>query len=338
MRSPKLDVRRFFFGLSLALALLHGHPAMALPKTMDTQFTDTSRDRIIPLKIRVPDGIDKRPLVIFSHGLGGSREGGVVWGEHWAANGYFVIHLQHAGSDLELLKKGFGSPLQKLKRGATGAQLIARTQDVSFVIDELIRRQQRNESDFDRIDLTKIAMTGHSFGASTTMALADQRFPDSDRSLADSRIKAFIAFSPQVSGEEQNKIVEHYKKVNRPLLVVTGTLDGDMIGNGANAERRSRVYDVLPGPEKYRVVFANGDHMVFNGGATNESATFLQFIENKSTRTDQSTASLIHEKGSFLTLKFLDAHVKSDLASKLWLKREANNFLGVSASWSFEAK
>ncbi len=274
------------------------------------------------------------PLVIFSHGLGGSRDGGKLWGEHWAANGYFVIHTQHPGSDLALLKGGFGSPLQKLKRGASGEQLIVRTEDIRFVLDEIARRQASGDPTYARVDLDRIAMTGHSFGAMTTMALADQRYPGTTRSLADARFKAFIALSPQIAQTPGNGRAELYQEVKKPLFVVTGTIDGDMLGNGAAPDKRAAVYDMLPAGDKYRVIFENGDHMVFNGGATAESETFLQFIDNRNAKTDAATAAIIQEKTKMLTLTFLDAYLKNNAPAKAWLANNAAKDLSSAGAWA----
>ena len=43
------------------------------------------------------------PVVLFSHGLGGSREGYGYLGSYWAAHGYVAVHLQHIGSDETML-------------------------------------------------------------------------------------------------------------------------------------------------------------------------------------------------------------------------------------------
>jgi hypothetical protein len=59
-----------------------------------------------------------------------------------------VIHTQHSGSDLKLLQSGIGTPLQQLKRGATGKQLIVRAEDVRFVLDEVTRRQIKRDPIF----------------------------------------------------------------------------------------------------------------------------------------------------------------------------------------------
>jgi predicted dienelactone hydrolase len=304
----------------------------AAPQTIDIEFKDSARNRVIPVRIRVPEGDGKVPLVIFSHGLGGSTDGGQVWGEHWAANGYVVMHTQHPGSDTNLLKAGVGAPLQRLKRGATGEQLIARAEDIRFVLDEVMRLQARSDPIFSRIDAKRIAMTGHSFGAMTAMALANQRYPNTSKTLGDPRFKAFIVFSPQMLQAVGNNSTVLYGDIKQPLFVVTGTIDGDMLGNGASPDKRAAVYDALPAGDKYRVIFENGDHMVFNG-ATRESEIFLQFIDNRSARTNFETVSLIHAKASALTLAFLDAYVKDDDKAKLWLVKDAAKALGSAGVW-----
>jgi predicted dienelactone hydrolase len=314
----------------LVLPVWGAAAAWAAPQTTETEFTDAARQRVIALLVRMPEGQGKVPLVIFSHGLGGSREGGKVWGEHWAAQGYAVIHTQHAGSDSALLKSGIGAPLQRLKRGANGQQLIARAQDVSFVLDEIARRQASGDALYARIDMSRMAMTGHSFGAMTTLALADQRYPGTAKTLVDPRFKAFIAFSPQIVQTTSGGSFDGYSNIRKPMLVITGTYDGDMLGNGASPERRAAVFDALPAGDKYRVIFDKGDHMVFNGGAVRESEMFLQFIDNNSPRTDSATAALIQDKTNVFTLKFLDAYVKNDPSAIAWLAKDATQAMGSS--------
>ena len=38
-------------------------------------------------------------MIVFSHGLGGTRDGYEYLGRHWASYGYVSVHLQHKGSD-----------------------------------------------------------------------------------------------------------------------------------------------------------------------------------------------------------------------------------------------
>ena len=65
---------------------------------VDETWVDAARQREVPVKLRWPDASvhpGQRPLVLFSHGLGGTRQGGLVWGEAWATAGFVVLHLQH---------------------------------------------------------------------------------------------------------------------------------------------------------------------------------------------------------------------------------------------------
>ncbi len=326
-------MKRTFLKLTAISLFFLSALAAAAPQVVDTDWKDSARERVLPLKIRTPDGDGNAPLVIFSHGLGGSRNGGKAWGEHWSQNGYYVIHVQHPGSDQALIKDGGGAPIEKLKRGATAEQLLGRVDDIRFVVDEIARRQAKGDTTVARIDLNRMAMTGHSFGASTTMALADTRYPGPIKSLADDRFKAFIALSPQVQGLKKSW-PDRYGKMLKPFLTVTGTIDGDMIGNGANPDKRAALFDVQPPGDKYRVVFENGDHMVFNGGAMRETETFSQLIDDRKKRTDAPTAKLIQEKTQTLTLKYLDAYLKNDASAKQWLVNDAAKVLGDAGVWA----
>ncbi|TAG46536.1 MAG: dienelactone hydrolase [Betaproteobacteria bacterium] len=305
----------------------------AAPTVLDVDWKDSARERTLPLKVRIPDGVEKAPLVIFSHGLGGSREGGKAWGEYWSQNGYAVIHVQHPGSDQGIVKAGDGGVLQQLKRGATAEQLLGRVDDIRFVIDEIARRQKSGDVAVARIDLARIAMTGHSFGAATTMALANTRYPGPIKSLADSRITAFIALSPAVQGLKKSW-PERYGEMSKPFFTITGTIDGDVVGNGANPDKRAAVFDAQPAGDKYRVVFEDGDHMVFNGGAIRENETFSSLIGDRKKRTDAATAASIQALTQTLTLKFLDAYLRGDSAAKAWLGTEAAKRLGAAGEWS----
>ena len=53
------------------------------------------------------------PLVVFSHGIGGSRRGYSYLGQHWASHGVASLHLQHIGSDRNVW---FGNPLGMIGR------------------------------------------------------------------------------------------------------------------------------------------------------------------------------------------------------------------------------
>ncbi len=310
--------------------------AFAAPQVLDIEWKDSARERALPLRVRVPDGTDKVPLVIFSHGLGGSREGGKAWGEHWSANGYLVVHVQHPGSDESLWKgAGEGLPKQRLMRGATAEQLLGRVDDVRFLLDEFARQQSTPDAAVwvKRADLSRIAMTGHSFGARTTMALAGERYPGPIKTLADARISAFIAFSPATQGLKRTW-PERYGEMSKPFFTVTGTIDGDVLGAGSNPKNRAALFDAQAAGEKFRVVFDDGDHAVFNGGELREAQWINRVTGENHESTSAATAQVIRQQTVVLTLKFLDAYVKGDTKAKVWLRDDAKSAVGAAGEWS----
>jgi predicted dienelactone hydrolase len=65
----------------------------------DLTVHDDARQRDIPMSVYLPSQPAPAAVVLFSHGLGGSREGRAYLGWHWAARGYGVVYLQHPGTD-----------------------------------------------------------------------------------------------------------------------------------------------------------------------------------------------------------------------------------------------
>jgi dienelactone hydrolase len=325
-------MRRFVGFLFAALLSLDA----AAVQVVDAELKDSARDRTIPIKVRVPDGNAKAPLVIFSHGLGGSREGGKAWGEYWAANGYLVVHLQHPGTD-EAIWKGDETerPKERLQRALQPEQLVGRTDDVRFLISEIERAQKAGSPNASswmaRTDLSRIAMTGHSYGAHTVAALAGQRFPGPVKSLADPRIKAFIAFSPNATGMART-YEERYGNMNSPFLSITGTRDGDPLKNDpysrSAAEKRTLVFENQPPGNAYLFVLKGADHMVFNGNKANDRAEMPHLKE-----LPKAAVPRIEDSVRVSTLKFLDAYLRNDEKAKMWLKTEAKEFFATAGEW-----
>ncbi|MFM2400315.1 MAG: hypothetical protein RL341_2472 [Pseudomonadota bacterium] len=219
----------------------------------DDTWTDISRSRQIPVRVRVPTNPGPWPVILFSHGLGGNREGGALWGEAWTAAGFMVIHLQHAGSDTDAVRGGLGDAL-------AASQLAARVLDVQFVLAELARRTKLPDSVFANANLNAIGLSGHSFGARTALTLAGQTL-GAQPPLQEPRIRAFLALSPAGGGNSPDA----FAKLRSPILFVTGTNDGDVVGNGETPQSRLRPFESAPGPGKYLLVLDGADHMTFAG-------------------------------------------------------------------------
>src|SRR4051812_40026410 len=96
--------------LTLVAAVGQGEVPKAGPYAVETftlDWKDAKRkDREVPVRLYVPQKAKgPRPVVIFSHGLGGSRDNAAYLGKHWASHGFVCVYVQHRGSD-ELVWKG----------------------------------------------------------------------------------------------------------------------------------------------------------------------------------------------------------------------------------------
>jgi predicted dienelactone hydrolase len=230
----------------------------------DLTVHDAARNRDIPVRIYLPADVRPEPAVLFSHGLGGSRAGSKFLGEHWAARGYVAVFIQHPGSDDEVWKEQ--APEQRmaaLREAASLENFLLRVKDVPAVLDQL---EAWNKSGplAGRIDLTRIGMSGHSFGAVTTEAVSGETLPMSGTKLSDSRIRAAVIFSP--STPRSTSPERAFGNVKIPWLLMTGTQDTAPIGP-ADVKSRLAVYPALHGAAKYEVVLDRAEHSAFTDRA-----------------------------------------------------------------------
>ena len=248
-------------GLS-ALGALAGlvRPALAAAEVQDTHWTDPTRSRAIPLRLRWPATPGPWPLLLHSHGLGGNRDGGDVWGQAWCDAGFVVAHLQHAGSDSEVLRVG---GVGGLRAAGNAQQLLARVADVRAVLDQATRLQRDGAARWRDVRLDAVGASGHSFGALTTLALAGQRYP-APGDLSDPRPRAFLALSPSPS-RSRLSLQEQFGGITRPFMAITGSLDGDPFGSHDTGEARAQVYDGLPPGQRALLWLDGADHMSFSG-------------------------------------------------------------------------
>jgi predicted dienelactone hydrolase len=271
-------------------------------KTVRLEWMDSARKRPVPVKIYAPDaGKDAFPVIIFSHGLGGTREGYEYLGRHWAAHGYVSVHLQHEGSD-DAAWRGRGRPMQAMREAAADPQnAINRPLDVRFAIDQVLELNSKPGPFQGCLDTNRIGMAGHSFGAFTTLAVAGQVFGPGDRSLGDSRVKAAIAMSAPVPRANRDR---SYGRVRIPILHLTGTEDDSPIGDTKAAERRIP-FDHITGADQYLLILKGGDHMVFSG--------------RSGLRGDRSKDGLFHSLILQSSTAFWDAYLKGDTSARKWL-------------------
>jgi predicted dienelactone hydrolase len=233
-------------------------------ESRDLTVHDAARNRDVPVRIYLPANEKPEPVVLFSHGLGGSRAGSEFLGEHWAARGYVVVFVQHPGSDDAVWKEAApGERMAALREAASLENFLLRVKDVAAALDQL-EAWNKTGPLAGRMDLTKIGMSGHSFGAVTTEAVSGETFPVSGTKLTDSRIRAAVIFSP--STRVSTSAERAFAAVKIPWLLMTGTKDTAPIGP-ADMKSRLAVYPALHGAPKYQVVLNNAEHSVFTDRA-----------------------------------------------------------------------
>jgi predicted dienelactone hydrolase len=287
-------------------------------QTILEDWTDTDRDRVVPVKFYHPTDLSAdapQPLLIFSHGLGGSREGYSTAATHWAEHGYVVLMLQHPGSDAAVWR-GQRDGIGKLLAAANGEQWLARVKDARFAIDRLYEiSTSKTHPLAGKINVSKIAMAGHSFGSHTTLALAGQtgRMGKQEITFADPRITCAIAMSPSPPPRDDDRAFE---KIKIPILHMTGTHDTSPVQMDLKAVDRTVPYRQITATDQYLLVLKDGDHMMFSGRGP---------MGRKYGETILKSATA-----------FLDAYLRDDAKQKDWLRESFIKELG--ANGTFEHK
>lgn len=256
-------IRRLFRGSSVASPTFRQEPVVK------GAFRDRVRGRVIPFKLYAPSrSKGAAPVVIFSHGLGGSREAAPYLGEALARRGFFAFFIQHPGSDESILKGATSSEdvMARLKEAMHVTEnAITRFGDVPLVLDQLAIMNQKGRL-AGRLDLTRIGMAGYSFGARGTMVAAGQRIGLIGTRFKDPRIKAGIVLSPNVpSGQVQN-LDRIYDQIDIPMLHITGTEDrlpGDP--SGFDPATRTLPYQLIRRGDQYLLVLEGATHDTFSG-------------------------------------------------------------------------
>lgn len=233
-------------------------------KTLDLTVKDATRDREIPVRVYLPESKSPAAVVLFSHGLGGSRAGNPYLGEHWSARGYVVVFMQHAGSDESVWKDvPLLQRMAALQKAASLQNTLLRFKDVPAVIDQLERWNQSTDSPLaGRLDLSRLGMSGHSFGAVTTQGVSGQRAARGNLSFTDKRIKAAVIMSPS-SPKNGGDPKQLFGGVLIPWLLMTGTKDVALVGD-TDVPARLAVYPALPPGGKYELVLNGAEHEAFS--------------------------------------------------------------------------
>ncbi|MEZ5962546.1 MAG: dienelactone hydrolase [Planctomycetota bacterium] len=294
--------------------------ASELPASLALVVHDAKRQRDVPVRVYLPASATPAPVVLFSHGLGGSRDNNPYLGEHWSARGYVVVYLQHAGSDENVWRnRPLGRRMDAMRQAASAENLALRCNDVKATLDQLTTWNDTGDHELHgRLDLEHVGMCGHSFGAVTTQATTGQALPLLGQRFTDPRIDAALPMSP--SRPRAGSAERAFAGVRVPWLLMTGTRDEAPIG-GQTSATRLEVFPALPSTiDHYELVLDGAQHSAFG---------------QRALPGDAATRNPNHHRAILaLSTAFWDTYLRGDSAARAWLQGTGpNRILETDDRW-----
>jgi acetyl esterase/lipase len=238
-----------------------------------------SIDRIVDLELKVTAATtgDQLPIILYSHGGGLANyltsylgAGPIV--DFWASHGFVVIQPTHLTS--KSLQLGPSTP---------GFPLFweSRISDMKQILDQLDLIEDAVPEIQGRLDRSRIAVAGHSFGGQTASMLLGADFIDDDGTkifVPDARVKAGVLMA--TTGAAGDHLTEAstrfapfrtagFADMATPTLVVIGDKDFTWELSSKGAEYHADPYTFAPGP-KSLLTLVGGEHLL--GGTTGYDA------------------------------------------------------------------
>ena len=194
--------------------------------------------------------------------------------------------------------------MRAMKEAAGAQNFLLRVKDVPAVLDQLDRWNKTvGKALAGRLDLTRVGMAGHSFGAVTAQAVSGQNIGRGNMSFTDPRIKAAIMFSPS-SPRRGGDPKEAFSNVKIPWMLMTGTKDVAPIGD-ADVKSRLAVFPTLPPGGKYELVLYGAEHSAFTDRA----------LPGDTEKRNPNHHRVILA----LSTAFWDVWLREDAAARVWL-------------------
>lgn len=266
MNRRQMNTMLLMAALAAPQAPVHAQTDAPAGELVDFDWVDHARGRPVPARLYWP--IAARPdapvpLVVFSHGIGGSRCGYSYLGRHWSAHGIASLHVQHVGSDAALWRGNPFGVVGRLQAAAREQEAIARAADVRFALDRML--SDATGARAASVDRQRLVAAGHSYGANTTLLTVGAQVVRAGRTIdcRDARFRAAVIISaPPFYGEPDLAAV--LGPVSVPTLHVTATDDViEIPGYRSGAVDRLAVFEAIAHPHKWLAVFSGGSHSMF---------------------------------------------------------------------------
>jgi predicted dienelactone hydrolase len=295
----------------------NGYKLEAGPYTVteveDLVLHDMKRGKDLHVRIFYPNEAGKYPVIVFSHGAGGSQSCCDGLTRHWATHGYVTIQPTHDDSAVQRRNRGeenirfMQAVRDALKKPALWE---SRPRDISYVLDALPTLENRVPGLAGKIDAERIGVGGHSMGSYTTEAIAGAvvDLPGKPgRSFADARVKAVLCLSPQ--GPGQFGLKEHsFDQIALPYMGMTGSLDS--LGPVASPAWHKIPFERSQPGDKYHLFIEGANH--------------VSFITPRTVLPSQAKqGGAIFDYANSAALAFWDAYLKGDVDAKSYLQSSA---------------
>ena len=281
-----------------------GAGAHEVVSTRGVVLPASGAERELQLNLYYPREGGGYPLLLFSHGNWSSKDKYDRIIEYWVSHGYAVIAPDHL--DCCSAVQGI---FNSVRYGQLGL-IAGRLDDLRRVLDRLPQIEQLQPAFAGKADPSRLALTGHSFGAFSAQqfggAMAFDPETESFIPVAAPAVKAIVALSPP--GPMFDTITAgSWQALATPTLVTTGSWD---VQPQFWPDWRMHLMSwetALPG-NKYALVVEGADHYLGNlicrperEGPPQEDA--LRMVQ-------------------LTTTAFLDAYLKGDEVAKAFLSSQ----------------
>jgi predicted dienelactone hydrolase len=180
----------------------------------------------LQVRVSAPVTGNELPIIVFSHGNGNSADGYAPLVNYWASRGFVVLQPTHLDSRTLALSQ------DDARRPSIWR---FRVRDLEQILDDLELLEASVPGLGGRLDHTRIAAAGHSWGGQTVSMLLGARVlnqqGEMEESMSDSRIRAGVLLSAgggdlsPIAAKQYPFLNRSFSEMNTPTLVIAGDHD-----------------------------------------------------------------------------------------------------------------